>query len=575
MIDADTLGTLVEAADGHADTIREDQEDDAISSEHRESSGAFLDQIEEALRVARGTATPAVAKTSATPVEGSDFRVVHKDVLDELISAAESHSMDATTGVEDGIYDPAENEWVAALDEAIAAAHVAREPRDESATMQTDAGEMLYAIIRTRSFDEVVLGVDDATVDRGIADHCRKEWGSISGSPMGGVNPSLLPDDQVIEIFYGAHDADENSGYSFSRGSSPVSRQEAEKLSGTTVAWSDAVFHPRFDPATLAEMLRSGAEADIWADGTALRDPDAVVEVAEAKMAMKNAADILAEMISGRRHVPSSPAAGVQATHGDEPRWLTDVEADVVYGVTRDELDNLGLDYDRGDGKNDWLPLTQDEFERLQPGARISGNAGDGQYIEIEDMEDMEIRLGQSCVLDGRKWIVPAVEFGFGEGERDEAYRRLEEYVRDLKPLVEAIGGSVRTHPEATDYAHSVDVFVPMETAMAFQGSEDLLAALKWLLCPVGLRDGLVRVFASFETPTSSPGYDTRWDATFDVLLEGRAWAQSYLFGDRDEQMTMRLAESDLAHKDAWSLWNENWDLEVDIDALKRLYSIR
>ena len=575
MIGADALGTLVEAADAHAETLKEDQDDDMLSSEHRESSGTFVDQIEEALRTARGISTPTVAKDPAAPLEGSDFRIVHKDVLDELISAAESHSLDATTGVEDGIYDPAENEWVEALDEAIAAASLAREPRHEVAPRQNEAGEMLYAIVRTGSFDEVVLGADDAALDRGIADHCRKEWGSISGTPMGDVNPSLLPDDQVIEIFYGAHDADENSGYSFSRGSSPVSRQEAEKLQGTTVAWSDAVFHPRMDPAALAEMLRSSAEADIWADGTALRDPDAVVEVAEAKMAMRNAADILVEMVSGRRHAPSSPATGAQTTHGDEPLWLTDVEADVIYSVTRDQLENLGLDYDRGDGKNEWLPLTQDEYERLQPGARISGNAGDGKYIEIDGMEEVEIRLGQSCVLEGRKWIVPAVEFGFGEGERDGTYRRLEAYVRDLKPLVEAIGGSVRTYPDATDYAHSVDVFVPMETAMAFQGSDDLLAALKWLLCPADLRDRLVRVMASFETPTSSPGYDTRWDATFDVLLEGMAWAKSYLMGDRDEQMTMRLAESGLAHKDAWSLWNENWDLELDIDALKRLYSIR
>jgi hypothetical protein len=572
MIDADALGTLVEAADAHADAIRDDQEDDMLSSEHRESSGAFLDQIEEALRTARGTAVAGPGKAPAAAPRDGDLRVVHKDVLDELISAAESHSLDATTGVEDGIYDPDENQWVEALDEAIAAAHLAREPRDDVDAGRSYVGEMLYAIVRTGSFDEVVLGSDEASLDRRVADHCRKEWGSISGTPMGDVNPSLLPDDQVIEIFYGAHEADENSGYSFSRGSSPVSAQEAEKLHGATIAWSDAVFLPRIDPAALAETLRSSVKADIWVDGAALRDPDAVVEVAEAKMAMNSAADVLVQMVAGRTAAPQAPASRTEAVRDDEPRWLTDVEADVIYDVTRDDLENLGLDYDRGDGKNDWLPLTSDEFERLQPGSRINGTMGRGQYLEIDGMEEMEIRLGQSCLLDRRKWIVPAVEFGFGEGERDEAYRRVEEYVRDLKPLVEAIGGSVRTYPDATDYAHSVDVFVPMDTVMAFKGSDDLLRALEWLLCPTALRDRLVRVFAHFDT---LPNFDNGWDATFDVLLEGMAWAQSYLFGDRDEDMTMRLAESGLAHKDAWALWNQNWDLELDIDALKRLYSIR
>ena len=65
------------------------------------------------------------------------------------------------------------------------------------------------------------------------------------------------------------------------------------------------------------------------------------------------------------------------------------------------------------------------------------------------------------------------------------------------------------------------------------------------------------------------------WDATFDVLLAGMAWAQAYVQGARDGQSTMRLAESGLAHKDAWNLWNKDWELVVDTDALKRLYCIR
>lgn len=577
MIDADALGTLVEASDAHADTLKEDLDDDGLSTEHRESSSAFIDQIEEALKLARQAQASPMAEPVSTPLaEGSDFRVIHKDVLDEIISAAESHSEDATTGVEDGIYYPEENQWVEALDEALAAANLAREPRDGNAAKTLDDGEMLYAILRTRNGDEVVLGASEAALDRRIADHCRTEWKSIAKCSMGDLNPALLPDDQVIEIFYGAHQEDENSEYSFSRGTSPISSQEADKLHGTTITWGEALFFPKLDPMALAETLRASAQADIWVDGAELGNSDAVVDVAEAKMAMNSAADVLTEMVSSRRSTYPAPTTRRETARSDQPVFTTDVEGNVIYDITREELEAMGLSYGRGDDDREWLPLTDDEFSCLQPGRHSMSAPWDRTYVEIPGLDGaISIKLGQSCVWKDEKWIVPSVEFAFGDGERDESFQQAEEYARNITPLLDAIGGQAKLHTDATDHAHSVDVFIPMSLALQFDGSENLYQALRWLTCPFDLRDGLVRVMASFNTPTSSPGYAVRWDATFDVLLEGRAWAVAYARGDRSEPQTMNLAESRLAHKDAWALWNENWDLEVDMDALMRLYSIR
>jgi len=573
IIDLDTLSTLAEAADANADALHDNLEDDSMSSDDLQSTQETLDAVNAAVIRARslyGTAPSQPKTVDQSPAyDASRFVLVSRDALDRVVGAASSHLEDAETGVADGIYDPEENLWTTDLQAAIDAVESAR-PIDASSDPAPRHGIVHVAIMRTAHGDEVRFSADPVRLDRIVADHCRGNWGSLGEESGGELDPQLLPDTQVIETFYAAHAAEHEPTYSLERREEKVDGSIAMQLETTTATLSEVVVHPRLDMRSVAERLKEGLAADIWdTDAPARHDAEAVTEMADAKAAMAEAAEILLSM--AQNPVPGTPTPRQDAGR-DEPVWLTDVEGDVIYDVTRDQLENLGLDYDRGDGKNEWLPLTSDEFERLQPGSWMDCNDGSGKFVKIDGLDAIDIRLGQSCLWKGTKWMVPAVEFDFDEGERDEVYRRLEAYVRDLTPLVEAIGGSVRTYPDATDYAHAVDVFVPMETIMAFQGTDDLMMAMQWLLCPEDLRDGLVRVLAGFET---YPHFENRWDATFDVLLEGRAWAQSYLMGDRDEQQMMRLAESGLAHKDAWNLWNGHCDLELDIDALKRLYSIR
>lgn len=575
-IDADLLGTLVEAADGHAETLKEDVDDDGLSSEHRESTGRFIDDIENALRTARRIPAPASDRTATPLVEGDDFRVVHRTVLDLLVSAAESHSEDATTGVDDGIYDKEDNEWIDDLDGAIAAAKVARAPLDATSQPHAERKEILYAIIRTRDYDEVVVGMDEATLNRQIASRCRQAWTLISGTPHGELDPDLLPDDQVVEMFYGVHEGGDTCEQSLTRGAAPLPADATHKALGMATTHDQADAAPRllFGAGELAEALRAGVEADVWTDAAERGEEEAVIDVVETKDVMRRAADMLTALSAS-----PPPAATIPRAMRDRREtivWTTDVEGDVIYDITREELENLGLPYIRGDDGGEWMPLTDDEFACLRPGRHDMSSTWDRTHVDIPGLEDgRSIRLGQSCVWMGEKWLVPVVEFAFGEGEKDDAFRRAEAYVRDIKPLLDVIGGHVKVYANATDCAHCIDVFVPMRLALQFEGSEDLYQALRWLTCPSDLRDGIVRVMATFGTPDSGPGYTVEWDATFDVLLEGRAWAESCLRGDRDEDLTMRLAESGLAHKDAWSLWNENWDLELDTDALRRLHSIR
>jgi len=573
IIDLDTLSTLAEAADANADALHDNLEDDSMSSDDIQSTQETLDAVNAAVIRARGlygtTHSQPKAVDRAPAYDASRFVLVSREALDRVVGAASSHLEDAETGVDDGIYDSEENLWTTDLQAAIDAVESAR-PLDPIDGGETRSNVMHVAIMRTEHVDEVRFSTDPVSLDRIVADHCRGNWGSLADKSGGDLDPRLLPDTQVIEMFYAAHAGEDEPAYSLERREEVVDGSSPMQMETTTATLSRVDLHPRLDAHSVAQRLKEGLAADIWdTDAPARRDAEAVIEMADAKSAMAEAAEILMS-ISGNP-APGTPVRQTAAGR-HEPVWLTDVEGDVIYDVTRDQLENLGLDYDRGDGKNEWLPLTSDEFERLQPGSWMDCNDGCGKFVKIDGLDGIEIRLGQSCLWKDTKWMVPAVEFDFGEGERDEAYRRLEAYVRDLTPLVEAIGGSVRTYPDATDYAHSVDVFVPMETVMAFQGADDLMTAMQWLLCPEDLRDGLVRVLAGFET---FPHFENRWDATFDVLLEGRAWAQSYLMGDRDEQQMMRLAESGLAHKDAWNLWNGHCDLELDIDALKRLYSIR
>ena len=252
--------------------------------------------------------------------------------------------------------------------------------------------------------------------------------------------------------------------------------------------------------------------------------------------------------------------------------WTTDIEGDVCYGITRDDLENLGLPYHYSDGE--WMPLTEKEFSYLQPDRYLPLRPGPIHRNEMwtPDINGLEVKVGQSCVWKGKKWLVPSIEFSFGEDEKATAFAELESYVRDLRPLIDPLGGEIEVHADATDYAHEIEIFIPMELALDFDTPGEWAVALTWLLCPADKRDRLTRVMATFNTPTTSPGYEVTWDATFDVLREGRTNALNYIMGERDDDLNLRYCESPFAHKDAQALWNESWDIDLDMRAMVGLF---
>jgi hypothetical protein len=509
VIDVNVLSALVEAADGHGDALQDDLEDDGLASDHRQSTQDSLDGLNSAIALARGLYGEATAASTST--DGARDRDVGRRVV-----------------------------------------HV--------------------AIMRTPHHDDVRFSVDPAHLERLVANHCRANWGSLATALASNLDPATFPDAQVVEMFYAAHAADDEPSYSLERREQETDASTASELELFAMTWGKEAFRPAFDPVAVAASLEAGVDADIWDDDAAARrDAAAVEEIATTKQAMVAAASLLRGTADRTAARPTTSRPMTSDAGGNEPVWTTDVEGDVVYGLTRDDLENFGLDYDYEDGE--WLPLTQKEFGYLQPEAGISGPGTiHRNLLSTPDLDGVEVKVGQSCVWKGSKWQVPYVEFSFGEDERDGAFRRLEEYVDGLKPILDQLGGEVRVHADATDYAHGVDVFVPMEVALGFQGTEDWARALAWLLCPADQRNRMTIVEASIP---AALGYRTTWDATFDVLREGRAKAIAYLRGDRDDQLTMRLAESPLAHKDAWALWNEDWELELDLDALRKLYGLK
>ena len=456
-IDADLLGTLIEAADAHAETLRGDLTDDDNPDE---CAGRFLDEIEDAVRKVReNQAAPVAAEAPVIPTPHlGDFRMVHKDVLSSLVGAASSYADDLSSGMEDGTYQDEDNaDRLYDINQAIGAAEAAE--ADGSADQQTDAST----------------------------------------------------------------------------------------------------------PKEIAQILTDAITADVWDDDAAARrDADAVQEMAGIKQAMLQAASILRTMKT--TDVDAAPKPSDASS--DEPAWTTDVEADVIYGVTREDLEGLGLRYGMQDGE--WLPLTDEEFSYLQPGWP---GATDRNFMWTPDGNGLEVRMGQSCVWKGQKWLVPSIEFAFDDEPtgRTRARAELDRYVRDLGPMLDQLGGSIVVNADATDYAHEIDVFIPMELAISFDSTENWAKALAWLLCPTSSRERLVRVMATIRTPV----HDTCWDATFDVLKEGMAKAIAYIRGDQDDDLTMRYCESPLAHKDADEMWNQNWEMELDVECLAKLFDIK
>ena len=460
LIDLDTLSSLVEGADSHADMLNEDIKDDSMSEEHRDSSSKFLEQIETAVQKARRLCSPEHVVNSQPSSPYPSFSLIHNETLARLIDAADSHLQDALSGVEEGIYDAEQTEWTTDLKKVITSAR------------------------------------------------------------------NAIP-------------------------------KEALELSSQSTSIS------------IAESLEAAVGLAIWDDdAVARKDAEIIQDITETKITMMEAARLL-RTCADKDH----PLKTILNTN--VPVWLTDIEGNFTHSVSKEDLDAMGLESRPADEEHAWTPLTEKEMSYLQPGVNISGMGSmHRNSMWTPDLNGIEVKLGQSCLWMGQKWQVPSIEFSFGEGGKAEVFKHLEDYVRDLRPLVERLGGNIVIRPDATDFSHEIDVFLPMDLAIDFEEREDWARALAWLLCPAGQRKRLTRVMASFNTSGASPGYDATWDATFDVLREGKAQAVDYLNGKNHDQMIIHYVESSLAHKDAWALWNEDWEMELDRNSLRSLYSI-
>ncbi|MFZ3481693.1 hypothetical protein [Sphingomonas sp. 3-13AW] len=124
-IDLSTLGALIEAADAHAASLREDLEDDALSTDHLNAIEETLAGLDAAVIDARAATASGASQSlrdvswSPQTYEGAPFSLVRNASLISVMRAARSHLADAQSGVAEHYYEASKNEWVADLEKAI------------------------------------------------------------------------------------------------------------------------------------------------------------------------------------------------------------------------------------------------------------------------------------------------------------------------------------------------------------------------------------------------------------------------------------------------------------------------
>ena len=194
--------------------------------------------------------------------------------------------------------------------------------------------------------------------------------------------------------------------------------------------------------------------------------------------------------------------------------WITNVEGENTFEVSRQMLDDLSLSYQVEDGH--YFPLTDKEVDLLHT----------HEILNIQHAHP--VRMGSSAIWNEQKCLALSVEFNFNDKSSEiTSMKDAQAYAGYLKPLLEKIGGHIFIDESVSDCCHEVIALVPMDVAATASNSEDLLSALSYLMLPQEAKNAQKQITCDFlaqawlkEHPIAvDPQGDTSWDATFDVLL--------------------------------------------------------
>lgn len=547
-----------------------------------------------------------------------DAILVSRDALALVLDAADSHVTEVTTGIEDGIYSEADNVGIddveqAANDLRLRLAMPASAPASDSTVSARDGKiDVHYAEIKNKHGTDIRMAFDRASLDAEIAEYCRDNWSEVSDHDGVPSDPAGMTDREVISMYFDMmteHEGNEwldtsvmqvrmPKGFAAPRDVATADSAAAgcvrcgcvvrnDLCTDVTCPFSDVSQsdpkgwegHPQrpVAPAArepdlteadeIATILEDGASSDIWYDahehgGHDANDPDRIAEdrIEAVQNAMTRAAEMLRTLKPQRMPgggfmvdgvIPSRHRieAQARAAAGDLPLWITDYDGEDAGQVTISMLAAQKLPYD--EPSNEVPCLTESEYDLISEQGTLNAHL------------DRPVRIGATALWRGRKWVGAYLSFWSDEQQGptlDEALAQARSYVEDHRDEIERLGGVISIDENATDFAHEVNVLLPMELAAESPDPRDWNAALAYLLLTKEEKAARDRVTCEYTAQhvvagnvySADPAGDTVWDATFDALRWGTQHAVDILQGDTSHP-------DDYAHSPLAPGWVRDW----------------
>lgn len=380
-------------------------------------------------------------------------------------------------------------------------------------------------------------------LDQKIAEYCRENW---SYTELKDAAPN--GDTDAVELYFEAMDGEEYLNRP---------RPELLEIPPSDLARQLATYTtPRNSaPSTIAlglDLAHVPPNADPWEEDPNYPRSDWAEEVANDDT-LRGYHDWLAakrdqaaeddEPSGGASNIADHPASTNTLLSRTEPDHqflvLTNGMGDHAWGDAA-LMDRLRLDYSiiPGDG---FYPLTQDEIIYI-------ADCG------LDLPNGMHLRLGYSCLYEGKKYLCPTIEIEPGDIA---ALKDRSNFLTAVIPLIRAIGGHVVTEERTgTTTCHEIWLLIPFSYAQQNAvDTSDWKIKLARLLLPA-IRP---RVVATFHPQAwvndNAVSVDAEGPATWDVTAEIIAMGSDRALAIRDRDDTSDgLAHSLLAPK-----WVKEW----------------
>jgi hypothetical protein len=481
------------------------------------------------------------------PLEDDEdsIRVSRAD-LKLLLGAAQAHSDDVNSGVEDGTYDEAENEGIDDVDDAIGSIEARLEMPYMPKSVREDgpkAGRITVHVARIvhAHGSDVRVALTASGLDAEVAKYCRESWKEISDRKGVPANTIGMTDQEVVSMYYDQMENAESEEFveesTFdlplpdAASSTPTASKptlcgrcgSALKADGLcpdeTCPFSDRVQgdpqgwagHPDRDPAPrddaaavptsalagfanadeIASELEDAANADIWYDAHDHGDPedeedaDRIAEnsIERAQNAMIAAARILRDL-----KPVVLPDGGIIVD------GVIQSKTRIAERAKRDASDEVRyITYQNGDLGDVTISML------AAMGLPYHNDRGDSLPLTEDEYEwlgtdetlnddgALPVSLGASALWRRRKWLVAEIEFSYadqGDDSRDDAaaLRRAHAHMEHLAPYMESLGGHMVLDEDATEFGHELAILIPFEIAMQSASWNDWTRALSYLL---------------------------------------------------------------------------------------------